>query len=212
MTTIPPSFPAALRPLIRRRFFGDERAPERLLLTPIPSLFHALDAGTVVDGGWWPVRAADGALAVLVPQATAVLDAICCAEPGTELVSAGLAGSLGGFRVGATVEAARALLGDRFVERTSQRPLRFSAATVAHASCIADAFAAADELAAAADCVDMEAALVYAAAVEQGHRATALLLVSDELRTAPFFAVAPATWQAGLAPLVDVLNAELRPR
>ena len=200
---LPPAFPKDKRPSVRRCVFGHADAPNRVVLTPIRSFFEPLTAGLNRLGGWWPSAARDDVLVVLVPQSSAVLDAVCCLEPGTEIVFAGLTGSLGRLPIGAVVEVETALWYGQPFARSSRRPMRFPPAIVDHVECLADSYHRWSE--SVADCVEMETALVYGAAQAQAMTATSLLIVSDVLPAQPFFAVEPFAWQPRAAELVRTL-------
>jgi len=197
---LPPAFAQDTRAAVRRCVFGHPDAPKRVVLTPIRSFFEPLAAGLVRHGGWWPSAGRDDVLVVLVPQSGAVLDAVCCLEPGTEIVVAGLTGSLGRLPLGAIVEVEAALWYGRRFARSSRQPMRFPPAVVDHVECLAESYHRWST--SVADCVDMETALVYGAAQAQTMTATALLIVSDVLPDQPFFAVEPGAWRGHTAELV----------
>jgi hypothetical protein len=207
----PPPFPADVRADVRRVLLGTPASPARVALTPLPTLFEPLRSGSAL-GGWWPAVEHPAGLAVLVPQGSAMLDAVCCLEPGTEIVFGGLAGSFGELEPGALVEARAGLLDGGLVERSSKRPLRFAPVVAARASCLAESDSVMRSHAGAADCVDMETALLYAAAAAQDKPATALLIISDVLPGLPFFAADPKTWHVRVpdlaAALLEALGAE----
>jgi hypothetical protein len=128
---------------------------------------------------------------------------VCCLEPGTEIVFAGLTGSLGRLPLGGIVEIEAALWYGRRFARSSPRGMRFPPAVVDHVECLADSYHR--WRGSVADCVDMETALVYGAAQAQSMTATALLVVSDVLPARPFFAVEPGAWRPRTAELVSTL-------
>jgi hypothetical protein len=203
---LPDAFPPGERARIRRLFFGIERPFKRVLLTPIPGFFKAFEPVLPHSpAGWWPSRHGDGVIAVLVPQVTAVLDAVSVLEPATEIVFTGLAGSLGGLPPGRIVEIRRAWLGSACFERSFPGDSLFPEAENAWVHSLAHSFQTHRQLAGIADCVDMETAWIYAAARHQAKSATAILLISDRLPDQPFFQAPPFQWPE------DRMLADLKP-
>src|SRR5262245_4038714 len=97
---IPELLPKGTRRCHRVTFFGEGRSTPLAVLTPIQAIYDELGPGRPVGGGWWPCKVLGRALAVLTPQGTPAVDALCCLEPGTRVVFLGLAGALKKFTPG----------------------------------------------------------------------------------------------------------------
>jgi hypothetical protein len=190
---IPPPYPPQVRAEARRCFFGVSEIIQCAVLTPISALYNYIgeQIPPVTSATWWPSRHGAGILHSLVPQSTAVLDAICALEPSTEVVFLGLAGALGVHSVGDIVEVETALLDGLRAPRTSTRPYEFTPTTLKCVGSLAETISHWQLLATQAECVDMETGYVYAACEAQKKTATSILVIADRMPDSPFYAAHP---------------------
>jgi hypothetical protein len=117
-----------------------------------------------------------------------------------------LAGSLGALAVGDIVEPRIAILDGGTAHRSSSMPPRFPAAVVGGARCLADSYGRTARCQSGIDCLDMETAIVFAAAERQEKTAAALLLITDVITTDPFYRIDATVWRSQLPKLVAAVE------
>jgi hypothetical protein len=185
---IPASFPPQIRSMVRERLFGTSDAHEQVVLTPIRRIFDSCGPTLACGSGWWPVKSRPGLLIVHTPQASPMLDAICALESDTLVTFVGFSGGGQNSPVGSVWEVAEAATfgSEDWEPRTFRGPYLFEPARAITVSCFADSIAHRQHLSAAADCVDMETALVYATCRDQCKPARSIQIVSDGLQMDQF--------------------------
>ena len=203
---VPDSFPAELRSSLRQLFFGTVFSPQLAVLTPLGSLFDPWSKPGDGSSGWWKAARVGEVLFINSRQGSAVLDAICCLEPGTSIFYAGLAGSCGSCKVGDVVEAGSAFWQGTEVPAAWIEASEFPRVTVATVSCLAESYERREEIAQFAECVDMETALLFLACERQNKNARSVQVISDHLFEDPFHVVQPAAYAAGIERLRDYVN------
>lgn len=178
---IPELLPEKTRRRYRRTLFGQSCSPPLATLTPIAAIYSALGEGEAFEGGWWPSKLVHGALAVLIPQGSPAVDAVCALEPDTRVTFLGLAGALGSLAPGNVVEPRAALLAGSRHARTASVIPTYADATVATVTSLNESLQRKVTLRREADCVDMETGWIFAASNRQDREARAVLIVSDHL-------------------------------
>jgi hypothetical protein len=208
----PPGAQWAIR--ARTALFGTDFRGHNAYLTPFAHVYRHLVANADSLDGWWTSAAGpDGSLYVHVPQGTAMLDAVYALRPGSQITFIGLAGSLAGHPVGTVLEPRAAnvapplqanIVPDQAL-RTHSAPTIAATAYATSVSCLAESTQRHRELAAYADCVDMETGHLFAAARDCGHTARSLLVVSDSNTSGAVFTSDFAAMQAAFDHLCDLL-------
>lgn len=181
-------FAPEIRGQVRRTFFGTDACRSRFLLTPVPAIFRAFVGDAPTRGGWFRSAATPFGDAVLLPQASAVIDGLAALDAGTDVVLMGLGGSLADARPGDIVEVSSARWDGVDYSRTAEGPFWFPAAALEQVSCLAESYGRGPAGFAGVTCVDMESGYLFAAARAFRLRARSLLVISDRIPDRPFYA------------------------
>lgn len=202
----PNRFSETVRPKIRQCFFGAQESPSKILVTPIPTFFNAISDGEKLNAAWWPTSRSDDLYIVQVPQSAAVIDAMCCLEPGTRVIFAGLAGSLGALQIGDICQVETCLFLDKNLPRTLDIDVGIKKAILQHVGCLAESYSSQVNFEAQADCVDMESGYVYLAATQLNLLAASIIIISDCCPSTPFYEVDSSKWIASIPQLHSYLQ------
>lgn len=186
---IPKSYPARQRLSIRKCFFGIGENISLAIFTPLRNYFNLFKKYDKICNGWWECYYDKNTIISLVPQSTAVLDAISSLEPHTKIIFLGLAGSFGSLKIGDIVEASSAQFGTEIFQRNFNSNYLFHPAKIATVSSIAASWYFKKKLSNKVDCVDMETAYLYAASKLQNKYVTSILMISDIIPSIPFYKI-----------------------
>ena len=198
----------------RRALFGTDFRGHTAYLTPFAHVYRRLVAEADALDGWWTSAVGPrGSLYVHVPQGTAMLDAVYALVPGAQITFVGLAGSLAGHPAGMVLEpgsasvapSRRGAIAPDQALRTHPAPRIAATAYATSVSCLAESTQRHRELAAYADCVDLETGHLFAAARDCGHTARSLLVVSDSNTSGAVFTSDFAAMQSAFDHLCHLL-------
>ena len=186
-----------LLPVDRRNDFGKKMLkvligadfpPNRIIATPLTSIFDAIAEGLPVNGGgWWKNASSKETTIVKVPQGSPSLDLLCSLLPNSEYVHVGYAGltKRGQLKYGLgqllSIQSAVVYPG---IDKAHEASLTYdglpavSCLSVPNFAC---SFSIQDSDI-PYDCIDMEVGLAYCAASLYGIRASCIQIVSDSAR------------------------------
>jgi hypothetical protein len=206
---IPESFNPLDQKSIRQCLFGQLENIQLAVLTPSRSLFSRLGTTSqfTAQQGWWPSLYRHGAIIVLTPQGGPIMDAISALAVGTRIIFLGIAGALRELSVGDIVEPEIALYQGKCYFRNFPTPPAFPSARIATVSCLATSMHNGDLLAQQAECVDLETALIYAAAAHQNKLARSIQVISDDSSQTPFFNAKLTPIEASIMKVTSYINA-----
>ncbi|WP_406336343.1 hypothetical protein OG814_32080 [Streptomyces zaomyceticus] len=199
----------------RITLLGCDWLGSEVILTPIRSIHKALARGGTECDGWWRTSLLGDAAIVEVPQGTAAKDVVFALPQATRITFVGLAGGLRNQPIGTTVDPVSAFVADlsALPEGWSSHSRRSHpanplapGAVAATVGCLADSTLLHQQLAGAADCVDMESAHLFSAAALAGQHLRCLLVISDHNRDGHVFTSNPEH----TAPAVDDICGSIR--
>lgn len=173
---------------MRNRLWGYADNTRIVIFTPFKTIFNRIGENHKEFKGWWRAHLLnDDCLIVLTPQGSQIIDAISCLEEDAEIIFIGLAGSLGGLKVGDVVEPVTSFYDGSESKRTSVSDPVFKTTSIATVGSFAESFERSESLKKKAECVDMETGIIFQTSYFQGKTARSIQIISDDFSKNFFF-------------------------